>query len=78
MARMSNLNSVLRFDTKKLKRYKKTFTLWCFFVHVWPKENQLSCLFMKKENEFSCHFGYNITSNGLYQAIRNNFDQKDN
>ena len=25
---------------------------------------------MKKENEFSCLFGHNIISNGLYQAIR--------
>ena len=25
---------------------------------------------MKMENEFSCHFGHNIISNGLYQAIR--------
>ena len=31
---------------------------------------------MKKENEFSCIFGHNIISNGLYQAIRNNIDYK--
>ena len=33
---------------------------------------------MKKKNEFSCVFGHNIISNGLYQAIRNNIGQKDN
>ena len=27
---------------------------------------------MKKKNRFSCLFGYNIISNVLYQAIRNN------
>ena len=28
--------------------------------HVGPKENWLSCFFMKKENKFSCLFGHNI------------------
>ena len=31
---------------------------------------------MKKENEFSCLFGHNITCNGLYQAIRINIVAK--
>ena len=31
---------------------------------------------MKNENEFSCHFGQNIISNDLYQAIRNNIVAK--
>ena len=31
---------------------------------------------MKKENEFSCLFGHNIISNGLYQAIRYNVEAK--
>ena len=34
--------------------------------------------FYEKEKEFSCHFGHNIISNGLNQAIRNNIGQKDN
>ena len=33
------------------------------------KENKLSCTFMKKENNFSCLFDYNIISNGLYQEM---------
>ena len=47
-----------------------------FFVHIWPKENELSYIFIKKENEFSCLIGHNIISNGLFQAIRNNIGQK--
>ena len=31
---------------------------------------------MKKDNEFSCLFSYNIISNGLYQDIRNNIMAK--
>ena len=31
---------------------------------------------MKKGKEFSCLFGHNIISNGLYQAIKNNIVAK--
>ena len=31
---------------------------------------------MKNENEFCCLYGYNIISNGLYHAIRNNIVAK--
>ena len=39
-------------------------------AHIGPKENELSYIFMKKENKFSCLFGHNIISNCLYKAIR--------
>ena len=49
--------------------------------HFWPRLGQRKTsldIFMKRENKFSYLFGHNIISNGIYQAIRNNFGQKDN
>ena len=45
-------------------------TLCCFFGPYWAKGKRY--IFIKKENKFSCIFGYNIIFNGLYLAIRNN------
>ena len=41
-----------------------------FWLILGQKKTSLVCLFMKKENKFSCLFGQNIISNGLYQAIK--------
>ena len=43
-----------------------------FLANIGPIEIQFSCLYMKKENKFSCLFDHNVISNGLIQANRNN------
>ena len=51
-------------------------TLKLFWPILGQRKTSLVVFFMKKENEFSCLFGQNIFSNGLYQVIRNNIVAK--
>ena len=53
----------------------KVNTLMLFWPIISQRKTSL-VFFLRKENEFSCLFGHNIISLGLYQAIRNNIVTK--
>ena len=50
--------------------YPEINTLMLFSPYLAKGKHAQLSFFMKKE--FSCLFGHDIISNGLYQAIRNN------